>query len=206
MRHKKMALFSYFVGDEATQTGCLIDPAFETGRILDSVRQTGFTVTHIVNTHGHADHVAGNHAVQQATGAVLALHREDAPGLDGRMNRIFVRLLGGKPSPPPDVLLEDGSLVTLGKTELHVIHTPGHTVGSICLYGEGHLFTGDTLFVGGVGRTDLPGSSEVRLRQSLHDRILSLPGDTRVWPGHDYGVEPSSTVRQEQATNAYLRI
>ncbi len=202
---KRMAAFCYVVGDEKTRTCGLIDPAFETGRILSQVGDLGYKVTHIINTHGHADHTAGNRTVRAATGAKLLIHEQDAPLLERPLNRVLSRLLGGKGSPRPDILLKDRDAIGIGFTTLTVLHTPGHTPGGICLYTRGHLFTGDTLFVGGVGRTDLRGGSPDLLLRSIREKIYTLPGGTRVWPGHDYGRACSSTVEYERRTNPFAR-
>ena len=111
-----------------------------------------------------------------------------------------------KGSPVPDVLLKDNDFIQIGASiNLRVIHTPGHTPGSIGLYSDGHVFTGDTLFVGAVGRTDLPGGSPKQLLASIREKIYTLPGSTIVWPGHDYGPYPSSTVEREKHTNPFTR-
>jgi glyoxylase-like metal-dependent hydrolase (beta-lactamase superfamily II) len=102
-------------------------------------------------------------------------------------------------------LLTDGDRVDIGNCFLKVLHTPGHTPGSICLYAQGHIFTGDTLFVGGVGRTNLPGGSMKQLLKSIHEKIYTLPGNTIVWPGHDYGSSSRSTVENEKRTNPFTR-
>jgi glyoxylase-like metal-dependent hydrolase (beta-lactamase superfamily II) len=205
IRLSKMATFCYLVGDRASGTCALIDPAFETERILEKVRENNFRVTHIINTHAHSDHTAGNGAIKSATDAKIYIHEQDAGLLQKFLNRTFSRVLGGKGSPKPDVLIKDSDTIGIGDTSLKVLHTPGHTPGGICLYTEGHVFTGDTLFVGAVGRTDLPGGSARILLSSIHEKIYSLPGDTIVWPGHDYGPQPSSTVQQERDTNPYTR-
>ena len=199
----KMDTFCYIVGDQQSQTCALIDPAFDTDRILSTSSELGFKVTHIINTHGHSDHCAGNDAIKSATGAKLLIHRADAEKLGKLLHSTFSRILGGKGSPLPDTLLEDGDIVQVGETRLTVLHTPGHTPGSICLYTSGHLFTGDTLFVQAVGRTDLPGGSGPQLIESVHRKIYTLPDDTIVWPGHHYGPTPSSTVQTERETNPF---
>ena len=199
----KMATFCYLVGDGASKTCALIDPAFDTKKILDEVEKGGYEVTHIINTHCHSDHSAGNAAIMAATGAKLLIHELDAERLDKVLNRAFSRLLGGKGSPRPDILLKDGDVIKIGENILKVIHTPGHTIGSICLYTDGSIFTGDTLFVGSVGRTDLPGGSIKQLLRSIHEKIYSLPGKTTVWPGHDYGPLPHSTIEHEKKTNPF---
>ncbi|MBW1680732.1 MAG: MBL fold metallo-hydrolase [Deltaproteobacteria bacterium] len=205
IRLNRMAIFCYMVGDEATGTCALIDPAFDTKRILAETSRRGFRPTHVINTHGHSDHTAGNAAVLEATHARLFIHEKDAPRLKGRLNRVLSRVMGGKGSPPPHVLLKDGDRIRVGETELTVLHTPGHTPGSICIYAPGHLFTGDTLFVSAVGRTDLRGGSLEVLLRSIREKIYTLPGDTVVWPGHDYGPEPKSTVAAEMSTNPFTR-
>jgi glyoxylase-like metal-dependent hydrolase (beta-lactamase superfamily II) len=205
IRLAKMANFCYLIGDEESKTCALIDPAFENDRILAEVDDLGYGVTHVINTHGHSDHTAGNGAIKAATGAKLLIHAEDAGRLGKVLHSTFSRLLGGKGSPHADVLLQDMDVIQIGEVRLKVIHTPGHTPGGICLYSEGHVFTGDTLFVGAVGRTDLPGGSMKQLVTSIHEKIYTLPGDTVVWPGHDYGTTPSSTVQQEKDTNPLTR-
>jgi glyoxylase-like metal-dependent hydrolase (beta-lactamase superfamily II) len=199
----KMATFCYLVGDESSRTCALIDPAFDTRKILAEVNKGGYELTHIINTHCHSDHSAGNAAIMAATDAKLLIHELDAKRLDKVLNRAFSRLLGGKGSPRPDILLKDGDVINIGENTLKVIHTPGHTIGSICLCTDGNIFTGDTLFVGSVGRTDLPGGSIKQLLKSIHEKIYSLPGNTTVWPGHDYGPLPYSTVEHEKKTNPF---
>jgi len=205
IRLVKMANFCYLVGDEGSQTCALIDPAFETNRILATVNDLGYRVTHIINTQGHSDHTAGNEAIKSATDAKLLIHADDAGRLGKVLHSTFSRVLGGKGSPRADGLLQDNDIIHIGAVRLKVLHTPGHTAGGICLYSEGHVFTGDSLFVGAVGRTDLPGGSMIQLLSSIHEKIYSLPGGTVVWPGHDYGPTPSSTVQQEKDTNPYTR-
>jgi len=123
--------------------------------------------------------------------------------LNKLMNRVFSRLLGGKASPEPDILVKDGDVINIGETALKVINTPGHSIGSICLYTDKNIFTGDTLFVGTVGRTDLAGGSARQLLQSIREKIYTLPGSTTVWPGHDYGRFPNSTIEREKETNSF---
>lgn len=200
-----MATFSYLVADEASRTCALIDPAFDTDRLIGLAAEQGLTITHIINTHNHSDHTAGNAAVIAATGAKLYIHHRDAAGLGRFFNRGFSRLMGGKGSPPPDILLEDNDTIQIGAVNLKVIHTPGHTPGGICLQTDGHLFTGDTVFVGSAGRTDLPGGSKRQLETTIATRICRLPEDTIIWPGHDYGATPSSTIAREMQTNPFMQ-
>jgi glyoxylase-like metal-dependent hydrolase (beta-lactamase superfamily II) len=199
----KMDTFCYLVGDEDTQTCALVDPAFDTRRVLKIAGEMGFTVTHVINTHCHSDHTAGNKAVIAATGAKLLIHALDAKRLNKILNSAFSHVLGGGSSPTPDVLLQDNDIITIGASRLKTIHTPGHTPGGICLYTRGHVFTGDSLFVQAVGRTDLPGGSTAQLLQSIKEKIYTLPGTTLVWPGHDYGPTPHSSVADEIRNNPF---
>jgi len=200
-----METFCYLVGDEKTRTAALIDPAFDTEQILQIATELGYAITHVINTHCHSDHTAGNQAVIRATSAKLLIHAADAPKLSTVVNAAFSKVLGGKGSPEPDVLLQDNDDIIIGATVLLTIHTPGHTPGGICLYAPGHVFTGDTLFVEAVGRTDLPGGSSRQLLQSIRERLYTLPGDTIVWPGHDYGPTPSSSIDYEKRHNGFTR-
>ncbi len=196
-----MATFCYIIGDEASHTCAVLDPAFEVKKILKETESLGYKLTHVINTHGHLDHTRGNAQIIAASGAKLLIHELDAKTLEKILIRTFSRLLGGKGSPLPDRLLKDGDTIDIGETSLKVIHTPGHTMGGICLYTEGNLFTGDTLFVGAVGRTDLRGGSMLRLIQSIKEKLYTLPDDTIVWPGHDYGITPNSTIAYEKKSN-----
>jgi len=203
MRVGPMAVFSYIVGCENKKEGLIIDPAGSERRILSKAEDMGLRIKYVINTHGHADHTCGNRAVLSKTGADLVVHREDASEILRGLNRAFSVVMGKRPSPRAQRLVTDGDFIRIGKTGLKVIHTPGHTPGSICLYGEGNLFTGDTLFIGAVGRTDLRGGSFDVLLDSLR-KLLSLPPETRVWPGHDYGDAPVSTLAREKETNPYI--
>jgi len=205
MRLDKMAVFCYLIGDIDSKTCVLIDPAFETKEIIQKVNSSGYTVTQLINTHNHADHTAGNASIISKTGAKLLIHKLDAKRLNSIGSRAFSRMLGGRKSPHPDRLLENNDILTIGKTALTILHTPGHTPGGICLYTEGNVFTGDTLFVGAVGRTDLRGGSMKGLLKSVHEKIYTLPDDTKIWPGHDYGGKPYSTVEEERQNNPFTR-
>ncbi|MBF0119821.1 MAG: MBL fold metallo-hydrolase [Desulfobacterales bacterium] len=199
----KMVTFSYIVGDKSSMNCALIDPAFDTKKLLDMIKKRGYGATHILNTHCHSDHTAGNAAVKSSTTAKLAIHFEDAKRLSAILNKAFSMILGGNSSPKPDILLKDGDIIQIGSISLQVIHTPGHTPGGVCFYTNGNLFTGDTLFVGGVGRTDLPGGSMSQLLKSIHEKIYTLPSDTIIWPGHNYGLFPYSTISDEKRSNPF---
>ena len=135
----------------------------------------------------------------------MVIHRKEAETLGKLSHRVLVRLMGGKPVRRADVLVEDGDRLEIGSCAVRVLHTPGHSPGGICLLAEGHLFSGDTLFVGSVGRTDLPGASWEELGDSLREKVLGLPGSTRVWPGHDYGGVPTNLLDTEKRENPFLR-
>lgn len=199
----RMANFAYIVADETSRRAAVIDPSFEPGKILGEAERAGYSITHVINTHAHSDHVSGNAEILEATGAELCIHEADAEQLTKLLNRAFSRVMGGRGSPGPGRLVKDGDIIPIGETTLSVIHTPGHSPGSICLYAPDHLFTGDTLFVGAVGRTDLAGSSTDQLLASIHEKLYTLPPETRVWPGHDYGDAPSSTIAAEKQNNPF---
>jgi len=149
------------------------------------------------------DHIMGNAEMKAKTGAPIVIHEADAPWLGQDSNAMF-RMFGGRPSPPADETVRDGDLIRVGDLSLEVIHTPGHSPGGICLRIPGAVFTGDTLFVGGVGRTDLPGGSWKTLLRSIQERLFVLPADTVVYPGHHYGAARVSTIGLERDTNPFL--
>lgn len=199
-----MAVFCYIVGCEETRECVLIDPAGNEDSILRKLMRLNLRPLYLINTHGHADHTSGNQLLAEKTGMQIVMHEADARLFDTPAARKTAGQMGFRPSPPVDRTVKDGDSLFFGKESLQVINTPGHTPGSICLYGRGNLFTGDTLFVGAVGRTDLPGGSFDVLLNSLRHKIMPLPDETIVWPGHDYGETPTSTIGREKKTNPYL--
>jgi glyoxylase-like metal-dependent hydrolase (beta-lactamase superfamily II) len=203
MKVGPMAVFSYIVGCETEKEALVIDPAGSERNILDRVKSLGLTLKYVVNTHAHADHTCGNSKILSKTDAQLVIHEDDADPLTSGKNKAFSLALGKKPSPGPDILVKDGDSLAIGKETLQIIHTPGHSPGSMCLHGTSNLFTGDTLFVGAVGRTDLSGGDLGTLLLSVK-KLLSLPPETRVWPGHAYGEADVSTLAHERETNPYI--
>lgn len=199
-----MAIFTYIVSDPEEKVCALVDPAFETDKILKKVKDMGLSVVYIINTHAHPDHTSGNKAIMDATKAKLMIHKDEAKRLNGLVSKTMSKMMGGKTSPKADILLKDKSEISIGSKKIEVIHTPGHTPGGICLYTPGHVITGDTLFVGGVGRTDLPGGSTKTLTESIRRRLFTLPDETIVWPGHHYGPKPYSTIKWEKANNPFI--
>lgn len=195
----KLAVFCYLIADEVNGIGALIDPAGDFSRISGFIKKHNLTIKYIINTHGHIDHTCGNAQAVKNTGAKIMIHEADKKKLVSVFNKILSGVICGGSSPAAEILIEDGDIITVGDINLKVIQTPGHSEGSICLYTEGHLFTGDTLFTEGFGRTDLPGGSYKKLVNSILNKILVLPDDTIIWPGHNYGRSPSSTVREQKS-------
>jgi hydroxyacylglutathione hydrolase len=195
---------SYLVACEDSGEALLIDPGGPSPELSAQLRQEGWRLRWIVNTHGHADHIAGNEEWAAATGARIVIHRLDWEFFHTPAMQAAARAEGFPPLTRADVLVEDGDQIPLGDGFARVLHTPGHTPGGICLYFPGHLFTGDTLFVEAAGRTDLPGASLTQLIASLEGKIMDLPDETRIWPGHDYGETPTSTLGEEKTNNPYL--
>jgi hydroxyacylglutathione hydrolase len=199
-----MEVFCYLVYDESSREGILIDPAGDEEHLLALLEERKIRLRYIVNTHGHADHTCGNGRLRDATGAPIVMHALDDDFFGSPEGVQWAQMLGFEPSPRADVRVQDGDELVFGNCTMKFLHTPGHTPGACCILIDGNLFTGDTVFVGAVGRTDLPGASFDQLIESLKTKILPLPPQTIVWPGHDYGDSPTSTVGEEAETNPYI--
>lgn len=193
----------YILGCEESREGVVIDAGGSVERVLARIGKLGLTVRYLIATHGHFDHIGGNRAFLQATGVPFLIHEKDVflLSLASQAARGFG--VTAENSPEPDRHLTDGMTLEFGAQQLEVIHTPGHSPGGCCLYSPGAeaLFTGDTLFNGSVGRTDLPGGSMDTLMTSIRQRLAVLPDGTRVFPGHG----PSSTIAIERYSNPFMR-
>jgi hydroxyacylglutathione hydrolase len=200
-----LAVFCYIIGCEQTKHAALVDPAADADRILALAKSEGLDVRYIINTHAHPDHISGNADIVERTGAKIIIHEAESAWLTHLANKAFLKMIGGRPSPKADTVVVDGDTIEVGSIKLSVIHTPGHSPGSICLYdGQEYLVTGDTLFAGGVGRTDLPGGSMKTMMASIKNRIMTLPDDTIILPGHNYGPVTTSTIKNEREYNPFL--
>jgi len=190
----------YIVGSESSKEGMIIDPGAEAEVILKKVKDLGLAIKFIVLTHGHIDHIGALKEVKKATGAEVAIHTDEAESLQGQSSSTLLGL--AYPTPlPPDRLLQDGDSLDIGDVHFEVLHTPGHSPGGICLLGEGVVFSGDTLFNYGIGRTDLPGGSHSQLMNSIHTKLIVLPDSTIVYPGHG----PETTIGTERRGNPFLQ-
>ena len=180
-----MQNFTYILEDEDTGEAIILDPSWNLDEIQQIITRKALTVKFIVNTHHHFDHTLGNEAISKDTGAKIIQHESST--LDH------------------DISVSDGHSIKFGNSELKVFHTPGHSKDSICLVGDGKIFTGDTLFVGNCGRVDLPGGSAKELYHSLHDILAKLDDDLILYSGHNYGSTPSSTIGNEKQTNFVMQ-
>jgi hydroxyacylglutathione hydrolase len=194
----------FIIGSETTREGLIIDPGADAPNILNTVRGLRLSIALIVATHNHIDHIGALRSVKDATGAKYAVHeadtREAMPMIFGRMMGL---MLGSslRAAPKPDRLLKDGDLIEIGDLKFEVLHTPGHTPGGISLLGDGIVFSGDTLFNFGIGRTDLAGGDYGKLMDSIMTKLMVLPDSTIVYPGHG----PETTIGAERKWNPFLR-
>ncbi|MCK9296714.1 MAG: MBL fold metallo-hydrolase [Desulfobulbaceae bacterium] len=196
---------TYLLACAQTRKAVLIDPGGEAERLIKMVRDEGVEPVYILNTHGHADHVLANQQLQKVFPVPVCMHEADDIFFAAAEVREKSEKELGLPAPAPaDIRLTDGQVLTVGRLQIKVIHTPGHTPGSVCFLAAGNLFTGDTLFVGDVGRTDLTGGSLDTLIHSLREKVIVLPEETIIRPGHDYGETPTSTVGREIKENLYI--
>ncbi len=178
--------FSYVIGDESTKEAAVVDSSYNADEVAQTIKNMQLTLKYIINTHCHSDHTAGNAELQQAFGAKIVAHKQSKTN--------------------PELKIDDGDVLKVGAIPIKVIYTPGHTIDSVCLLvNDEKLLTGDTLFVGECGRTDLPGGNAKSMYESLFNKLLKLNGEVEVYPGHDYGSTPSSTIAAEKRSNYTLK-
>jgi hydroxyacylglutathione hydrolase len=178
--------FSYLIADEKSKEAVVVDSSFNASQIINYIKTSNFRLKYIINTHDHSDHTAGNPELCSIFGAKIVAQKLSKAKFD--------------------IPVENGDVLTLGKVQIKVIHTPGHTPESICLLIDNKkLLTGDTLFVGECGRTDLPGGNSKNMYDSLFNKLSKLNDAIEVYPGHDYGAKPHSTIGQEKKTNYTLQ-
>ena len=194
----------YIVGSEGTGQGMIIDPAAAPDFIMKQVKKLNLDIKIIVATHSHPDHLMALGDVKKATGASFAMHGDEPSGRRAAGASRMISLMVGspvEPPPDPDIRLKDGDIIEVGDLKFTVLHTPGHSPGGICLYGNGVVFVGDTLFNLSVGRSDFPGCSHEVLIDSIQRKLMVLPDDTTVYPGHG----PKTTIGDERRHNPFLR-
>ena len=177
--------FTYIIADEQTREAAVVDSSYNADEILKTIKTQKLQLKYIINTHGHSDHTAGNTELQSIFGAKIVAHKQ---------SKIH-----------PDIQVDEADTLNVGKISLKIIYTPGHTVDSICLLiNDQKLLTGDTLFVGECGRTDFPGGNTKSMYESLNT-LTKLNDSVEVYPGHDYGLKPSSTIGEEKKSNYTLQ-
>ena len=192
----------YIIADEETKEGILVDPGSQVEDVIEEIKKSGLKIDRIVNTHAHIDHSAGVEEAKVALDADFYLHPKEEPVLQDMPNamRRFPEFSGVE-VPKIDKYIEEGDVVDIGKYKAKVVHTPGHTWGSICLIIDNHVFSGDTLFAGSVGRVDLTGGTSMQeLIRSIKTKLMVLPGAYRVYPGHG----PFTTIDIEKRSNPFL--
>lgn len=191
----------YVIECEETKKAAVIDPGGDPSEVISYLKEKGLTLEYIIDTHAHMDHVAGNDPLRDATGAKLLIHRLEADSLNGPRPHISPNMGFPTKFKTPDRLLEEGDIIEVGNIKLKVLHTPGHTRGGICLVSDGVVFTGDTLFNCSIGRSDFTGGNYEDLITSIKTKLLTLPDETLVCPGH----MGDSTIGYERKHNPFLR-
>jgi hydroxyacylglutathione hydrolase len=192
----------FIVGCKETLEAAVIDPGDEADKILQSLAESDLKVNFIINTHGHFDHVSANKGVNAGTKAPILIHALDAPMLEKISASAASWGLSAENSPAPDRTIDEGDTISFGKITFKVIHTPGHTPGGISLFADGHVFVGDTLFAGSIGRTDFPGGDFATLKSSIQDKLFRLGDNVRVFTGHG----PETSIGRERQHNPFVGV
>lgn len=192
---------TYLIVDESTGDAAIVDPSFQSETLLPQIRANHWNLRYILNTHAHFDHVVGNAFYATRTDARIALHPADLELYHALPDQAHLFGFEIPPAPEPQILLTDGQILQLGHTPIRVMHTPGHSPGGVTFLVANQALVGDCLFAGSIGRTDLPGGAWHTLRHTLHTRLLALPDDTPVLPGHG----PTTTIGTERRHNPYLQ-
>jgi len=195
------AVNCYIIYSEDTNEGIIVDPGGDVDDILDYVRENNLNIKYLVLTHGHADHIGGLKGLKEALGAIIAIHEDDVDMLKDADKNLSSVMAMGKVELEPDLLLREGDILEFGNEKAKVIHTPGHTRGSICLEINDVIISGDTLFAGSIGRTDLYGGDYDTLINSIKDKLMTYPDETKVYPGHG----SPTTIGRERKYNPFLR-
>ena len=190
----------YVIADEVSKKAVVIDPGDEPDRIMDVINENSLEVEYVICTHGHFDHVGAVIDIKKETGAKVVMHKEDLDLYSSAKDAAFLWGFAGEDQPAPDMFVKDGDVIKAGGLSLEVLYVPGHSTGGICLYTGDVVVTGDTLFQGSVGRTDLPGGDIGKLKKSFQ-RLMVLPENTKVLPGHG----PASTIGREKKENMFSR-
>jgi hydroxyacylglutathione hydrolase len=199
-----MMNFVYLIGCEKTRDAAVVDPAWDAPAILKLAQDLNLKIKHILLTHGHPDHVNGLEALLEATDAIVYIHSDEVEYMkevaqEFGMSTDFLKRRSDKIQK-----VSDGDKILVGNLSVEVLHTPGHSPGSQCFLVEGCLFSGDTLFVDACGRVDMPGGEPEKMWSSLNQKLRSLEDGIIVYPGHDYGGSPTSTIGEQKRTNAYM--
>ncbi len=181
----QMQNFTYILQDEDTDTAVIIDPSWDLDKLQTVIQQNNLQVLYIINTHHHFDHTVGNEGIVQQTGAKIIQYKT---------SELY-----------HDISVNDRDTITFGNSKLTVLYTPGHSADSICLVGDGKIFVGDTIFVGTCGRVDLPGGSASQLYHSIFDVLYTLDDSLVIYPGHNYGSTPTSTISHQKDTNPVMQ-
>lgn len=201
LKSGKGQAYTYLVGCKETKKAVVIDPCKKIPELLAMAEEDGLSIEYIFNSHYHFDHTNGNRELKKHTNARIVIHKSDARSLRCPFHIVKLFTSCYSYSPKPDILIENDRELKVGNIVFKILHTPGHSPGCICFYTDGYLFSGDTLFVGRTGRTDLPGGNADDMGKSMRKLIRLLPGETLVYPGHDYGDTPTTTLQHEQKHN-----